>query len=317
MKAKKNKREPSRADANLVSAGLRDVLGIAQWRKEHPKATWQEIEAAVDEQVNQLRAQLIQDVVQMGESEEWSELPQEERPKCTILSQAAVGPWRADALDSNDGRRGGQTDAHLWNLPYLWGRLFSRLHEQLGLSSAGLTPRGEETLVRLSTWMPFEPARELLQELVGMQVSTATAWRATRATGQAALAVCEQKRERLQREMPPAPAGADKQAMSGDGAFAHLVGGEWVEVKTLTLGEITRNKRGEVCLQQISSFSRLADAEHFAEAALVETHRRGVEQASEVCAVQDGAEWRPRLVDYHCADAVRILDAGSCRRIPQ
>jgi uncharacterized protein (DUF924 family) len=108
-----------------VSAGLRDVLGIAQWRKEHPKATWQEIEAAVDEQVNQLRAQLIQDVVQMGESEEWSELPQEERPKCTILSQAAVGPWRADALDSNDGRRGGQTDAHLWNLPYLWGRLFS------------------------------------------------------------------------------------------------------------------------------------------------------------------------------------------------
>ncbi len=141
-----------------------------------------------------------------------------------------------------------------------------------------------------------------------MQVSTATAWRATRATGQAALAVCEQKRERLQREMPPAPAGADKQAMSGDGAFVHLVGGEWVEVKTLTLGEITRNKRGEVCLQQISSFSRLADAEHFAEAALVETHRRGVEQASEVCAVQDGAEWLQGLVDYQCADAVRILD---------
>ena len=39
------------------------MLGITQWRKEHPKATWAEIEAAIDEQINQVRAQLIQDVV--------------------------------------------------------------------------------------------------------------------------------------------------------------------------------------------------------------------------------------------------------------
>jgi len=49
-----------------VSAGLRDVLGMTQWRKEHPKATWAEIEAAVDELINQLRAQLIQDVSRWG-----------------------------------------------------------------------------------------------------------------------------------------------------------------------------------------------------------------------------------------------------------
>src|SRR3989440_7388468 len=77
---------------------------------------------------------------------------------------------------------------------------------------------------------------------------------------------------------------------------------------TLTIGEVTRNSRGEVCMRQVSSCSRLADAERFAEAALVETHRRGVERATEVCAVQDGAQWRPRLVDSHRADAVRILD---------
>ena len=163
-------------------------------------------------------------------------------------------------------------------------------------------------LVRLATWMPFEPAREMLQDLVGMRVSKATARRLTLATGEAQLAVCEAEGERLKQEAPPALGGADKQALSGDGAFVHLVGGEWVEVKTLTIGEITRNSRGEVCMQQISSFSRLADAEHFGEAALVETHRRGVEQATEVCAVQDGAEWLQGLVDYHRADAVRILD---------
>src|SRR6266571_4803694 len=79
-------------------------------------------------------------------------------------------------------------------------------------------------------------------------------------------------------------------------------------VKTLVIGEVTRNKQGEVCTQQVSSFSRLADAEAGAVAALVETDRRGLERAAEVCAVQDGAEWRPRLVDYHRPDAVRILD---------
>jgi hypothetical protein len=87
-----------------------------------------------------------------------------------------------------------------------------------------------------------------------------------------------------------------------------LVGAEWGEVKTLVLGEVTRNQRGEGCTQRISSFSRLSTAERFEEAALVETHRRGVEKATAVCAVQDGAEWLTGLVDYHRADAVRILD---------
>ena len=174
--------------------------------------------------------------------------------------------------------------------------------------SGGLTPRGEETLARLASWMPFEQAREVFQDLVGVRVSKATARRVTLATGEAALAVCEAEVERLKQEGPQAPAGAEKQAMSGDGAFVHLVGGEWAEVKTLALGEVTRNKRGEVCTQHLSYFSRLSDAERFEEAALVETHRRGLERATAVCAVQDGAEWLQGLVDYHRADAVRILD---------
>jgi predicted RNA-binding Zn-ribbon protein involved in translation (DUF1610 family) len=86
MKAKKNTRQRSE-QIQQVSAGLRDVLGITQWRKEHPKATWAEIEALVDERVNQLRAQLIQDVVQMGEPEEWSKIAEEERPRCATCGR--------------------------------------------------------------------------------------------------------------------------------------------------------------------------------------------------------------------------------------
>src|SRR5436309_6062391 len=156
--------------------------------------------------------------------------------------------------------------------------------------------------------MPYESAREVLQDVLGVQVSKATACRMTLATGEAALAVCEAQVEQLKQEAPQAPAGAEKQALSADGAMVHLVGGEWVEVKTLTLGEVSRTKRGEVCTQHLSYFSRLSDAERVAEAALVETHRRGLERAADVCAVQDGAQWLQGLVDYHRADAVRILD---------
>ncbi len=86
MKAKKNKRQRSE-QMQQVSAGLRDLLGMTQWRKEHPKATWAEIEAAVDEQMNQVRAQLLQDLVQMGEGEDWRKLPAEERPTCTTCGE--------------------------------------------------------------------------------------------------------------------------------------------------------------------------------------------------------------------------------------
>ena len=77
------------------------------------------------------------------------------------------------------------------------GWAFFPLDEELGLLSGGLTPRGEELLARLASWMPFEPARELLEELVGVQVSKATARRATLATGTAALAVWGAEVERL------------------------------------------------------------------------------------------------------------------------
>ena len=194
-------------------------------------------------------------------------------------------------------------------LPVGWA--FSPLDEELGLTRGSLTPRGEELLVRLSSWMPYEAARELLEDMLGVQVSKATARRATLSTGQAALAVWDAEVERLQQDAPEAPAGAgegDKQVLSADGAMVHLVGGEWVEVKTLAIGEVTRNRRGEVCTQDLSYCSRLLDAASFEQATLLHTHRRGLERATEVCAVQDGAQWLQGLVDYHRADAVRILD---------
>jgi len=155
------------------------------------------------------------------------------------------------------------------------GRAFFPLDERLGLRRCGVTPRIEETLVRLACWMPFEKAGELVSDLLGVRVSKARARRLTLARGQAALSVWEEEEERLQQELPQAEAGAEKLAMSGDGAMVHLVGGEWVEVKTLAIGQVRRNKQGEVCQEQRSYCSRLCDATRFAQATLVQTHRRG------------------------------------------
>jgi hypothetical protein len=86
MKAKKNKRERSE-QIQQVSAGVRDVLGITHWRNEHPQATWAEIEAVVDERMNHLRAQVLQEVVQMGETQEWRKIPEAERPSCATCGK--------------------------------------------------------------------------------------------------------------------------------------------------------------------------------------------------------------------------------------
>jgi hypothetical protein len=59
---------------------------------------------------------------------------------------------------------------------------------------------------------------------------------------------------------------------------------------------------------QLSYFSRLTDADTFCRLALVETHRRGLENAGQVAAVTDGAEWEQKFIDFHREDAVRILD---------
>ncbi len=59
---------------------------------------------------------------------------------------------------------------------------------------------------------------------------------------------------------------------------------------------------------EVSYFSRLTDSTTFADLAVLELHRRGIERAQPVGAVVDGAEWCQSFIDYHYSEAVRILD---------
>lgn len=58
------------------------LVGMKDWRKEHPKATLNEIEKELDLRMRRLRSELLTDLAQASEAAEWTARPVEERPKC-------------------------------------------------------------------------------------------------------------------------------------------------------------------------------------------------------------------------------------------
>lgn len=192
------------------------------------------------------------------------------------------------------------------------GKGFFPLDEELGLLPGSLTPLGHEQLVRIAGWMPFERAAQMFRDFTGIGVSSAMSRRYTEQAGAAYVELQNQAMVQLEREKPRAPAGPKKVQVSVDGAMVPLVKGEWAEVKTLVIGEVQpavkEKEEWVVHTRELSYFSRLASAAEFERLALVEMYRRGVENAREVGAVQDGADWEQGFIDYHCPKAVRILD---------
>jgi hypothetical protein len=149
-------------------------------------------------------------------------------------------------------------------------------------------------------------------DLLGIEVSQIVAQNYTEAAGAMYVQLQEEEVIQLEQEMPEAAVGADKLQLSVDGAMIPLVHGLWAEVRTLVIGEVQPPvwEQGEqvVHTRHLSYFSRKVSAQEFQRLALVEIQRRGVENAREVAAVMDGADWAQSFVDFHCPQAVRILD---------
>ena len=185
---------------------------------------------------------------------------------------------------------------------------FFPLDDQLDLGTGSLTPCSQDHLVHLAVWMPFEKAVRMLERLTGVHTSEATARRQTYRAGEATLAVQQAPSSDL------APTSVDaahpsKMIVSADGAMVPLVKGTWAEVKTVVVGCVESKRPEELAVStQLSYFSRMVEAQTFTEQASGEMLRRGVDQADQVCAVMDGAEWIDGFVDWQCKDAVRILD---------
>jgi len=66
------------------------ITGMRDWRTAHPKATFAEIQAAVDERVDQLRARLLQEVALASQAAGGAELAATERPVCPDCDERMV-----------------------------------------------------------------------------------------------------------------------------------------------------------------------------------------------------------------------------------
>lgn len=190
--------------------------------------------------------------------------------------------------------------------------VFFPLDEELGLLPGKLTPYGHERLVKLSSYVPFEKAVELFGDFMGIEVSKDVGQRYTEEAGAVYEEMQREEMEEIEKKRPRATARPERIQVSADGAMVPLMHGVWAEVKTLVIGDVQPAvlKDGErvVRTRNLSYFSRKVNSEEFERLSLVEMHRRGVENASEVAAVMDGAEWLQSFTDYHCPQAVRILD---------
>jgi hypothetical protein len=152
----------------------------------------------------------------------------------------------------------------------------------------------------------------MLERFTQVRVSQTTAQRHTEAIGLAYETVQLAEVERIEQDWPHVEAGPEKLVLGVDGAFVPVLPGEWAEVKTLVVGEL-----GEACevkgervvpTHSLSYFSRLTEAQAFQRLSLGELYRRRLETAGQVAALSDGAEWIQGFVDYHCPEALRILD---------
>lgn len=175
------------------------------------------------------------------------------------------------------------------------------------------TPRLQETVTRLGSKLPFHEAVKEVASNHHTAVSEPTCRRVTYRSGRAAEAFARLAVEQLETEAPDAEAVPERIQMSADGSLIHLTTGEWREVKSVAVGEfaLDEGQRGGeqgVKTTAISYFTRSYKAREFERYALGELHRRGLENAVTVVAVNDGAEWIQRFIDYHCPQAVRIID---------
>jgi hypothetical protein len=168
-------------------------------------------------------------------------------------------------------------------------------------------------MTRLGAKMTFTEAAEETWYSHQTHISETTVRRTTYRHGRMAEQAARQEVERLKAEAPPSAACPQQLAISADGCLIHLTNGEWREIKGVAIGTFeTEWQPGtweqQVKTTEISYFTRSYRVREFEDYALAELHRRGIDNASTVVAVNDGSEWIQAFIDYHCPLAVRIID---------
>jgi predicted RNA-binding Zn-ribbon protein involved in translation (DUF1610 family) len=100
-KKKKQEREEKWKE---MSGGLMQVTGMSEWLVEHPNATLEEIEEALDGRISILRAQMLEDaVIKVSQQEDLRDVPKEKRPKCEGCGTALIARGKRTRLLQTSG----------------------------------------------------------------------------------------------------------------------------------------------------------------------------------------------------------------------
>jgi hypothetical protein len=183
------------------------------------------------------------------------------------------------------------------------GRLFSPLDNELALLPGKYSPLLHQRLVQTGNQVPsFARAAELFETYTATPACEATVRRYAERAGSTMLAVVRGG------EGAEGPGEPPRLYASVDGANVPLVGGRWVEVRTLVIGEVLAEPEAEPRCINMSYFSRLATAEEFLDLVEPEVKRRGLDRAREAGFGSDGAPWCQRFPQRYCPGAVRGLD---------
>ena len=149
--------------------------------------------------------------------------------------------------------------------------------------------------------MPFDKAASMVERLLGVQTNEETVRRLSERMGKWMEEAQTAERDVTEQGEKDQKDFLTRCAFSVDGAMIPLTKKQWAETRTLAIGEPTEKRNAErkreIHVGRLSYFSRLTDASTFMDLAEVEMRRRGVNEAEQVCAVTDGADWCQTFTD--------------------
>jgi hypothetical protein len=188
------------------TGGSKEILeGMNAWRKAHLKATFVEVEAEMEAQIKGLREQVLGEIIGMSAATE-AEGQVVHCPECGAdMERRGKRKRRLQEAGVSEVK----LEREYLECPAC-GAGFFRMDKELALLPGSLFPHQQEGLVRLSSWMPFGKAAQLLQDLLGVSCSKATARRDTQATGAAYVALQTEAADQIVAQAPPAKAWMEK-----------------------------------------------------------------------------------------------------------
>jgi hypothetical protein len=190
------------------------------------------------------------------------------------------------------------------------GRGGCPLDGALGLGRPSHSPGVRRMVSRLGALLPFAQAADTLAEVAGIQTAPSTVRAVTEAVGarreaEVRAAVVSAWGDGLPPVAGPAPA---RLYVAMDGVLVLATDGAGQEAKVGVVAPEQRGPTGDLRRAPSSYAASFAPAEAFGRRLAVEAHRRGLENASEVVVLGDGAAWIWNLATEHFPGATQVVD---------